>query len=128
MRNKKISLLIFGLCSLSPICLAESNQQSTQQPKTSISLTKKNKSNSSRPKAPDRQVVTCEYDGENLHLSFVYPEGSATLSVTDDSLLTATYLIDTDPLDLKVSVGSLSGTISVKIETEYGNTFVGDLP
>ena len=81
-----------------------------------------------RPKAPDRQVVTCEYDGENLHLSFVYPEGSATLSVTDDSLLTATYLIDTDPLDLKVSVGSLSGTISVKIETEYGNTFVGDLP
>ena len=78
-----------------------------------------------RPKAPDRQIITCAYDGETLHLSFIIPEGTATLSVTDETLLTSTYQIDTTPLDVAVQVGELFGTISIEMETEAFNSYNG---
>ena len=78
-----------------------------------------------RPKSPDRQVITCAYDGEILHLSFVIPEGTATFSVTDETLLTSTYEIDTTPLEVSVSVGELFGTVSLEMETALGNGYNG---
>lgn len=46
--------------------------------------------------------MTCAYDGEELHISLVIPEGTATLSVTDKTLLTATYEFDTTSRNLQI--------------------------
>lgn len=78
-----------------------------------------------RPKAPDRQVVTCAYDGEVMTLSFVIPEGNATLTVTDEYGQYITYSVDTSTLNVSVSVGDLKGFITVQLDTERGNHFHG---
>ena len=129
MRHLKISTTIIGLCILSAFCKAEQNQPSAPKPqKVPIILVKINKGVSSRrPKAPDRQVVTCAYDGEEMCLSFVIPEGMATLTVTDESLLSSTYEFDTSPQDVSVIVGYLEGKVSIEIETEFGNVYKGEI-
>ena len=126
MNIKRFSTSIITLCFISTLCIAEPNQQSAQKQKAPIILVNPNKGVSSgRPKAPDRQTITCAYDGEQLHLTLVYSEGTATLSVTDETLLTSTYEIDTAPLVVTVPVGELNGTISIELETQRGNSYSG---
>lgn len=129
MRHLKISTTFIGLSFLSALCMAEQNQPAAPKPqKVPIILVKINKGVSSkRPKAPDRQVVTCAYDGEDMHLSFVIPEGMATLSVTDESLLSSTYAFDTSLQEITVIVGALEGAISIEIGTEWGNVYKGEI-
>lgn len=128
MKPRKLSIAIAAILCTGSLCMADSNQKSQQPPKVSITLVKLNRGTSAnRPKAPDRQVVTCSYDGETLHLSFIIPEGTATLSVTDETLLTSIYKIDTAPLEISVSVGELYGTISIEMVTEMGNRFCGQI-
>lgn len=128
MRHLKISTTIIGLCFLSSLCMAEPTQPAPKTQKVPIILVKINKGVSSRrPKAPDRQVVTCAYDGEEMCLSFVIPEGMATLTVTDESLLSSTYEFDTTPQAVSVIVGYLEGKVSIEIETELGNVYKGDI-
>lgn len=124
MIKRQLLTTLFGLLCLSSAIQAEPVQQS-QQSTTLIKNRKDNKQQ--RPKAPDRQIVTCAYDREDLNLTFVIPEGKATLSVTDETLLTATYDIDTTPLEVSVAVGSLIGTICIELETENGNTYYGTM-
>ena len=128
MKFKNILVLV-NILSLSSLCMAEyANPTQTEARKTPIVLTKKGKDTIvGKPKAPDRQIVTCAYDGEELHLSFLYSEGTATLSVTDETLLTSIYQIDTTPLDISVSVGELFGTVSIEMETENGNSYYGEI-
>ncbi len=128
MRQKRLLTTIIGLCLISALTVAEPNSQSTPTQKTPITLVKRNKGVSAgRPKAPDRQNITCAYYGEELHLSFYIPEGMATLSVIDETLLSATYEIDTTPLEVIVPVGELVGTIIIEIDTEKGNNFYGEI-
>ena len=128
MRDKKFQLAIIGVCFLSSVCLAEPNQQSQKSQKAPITLVKRNRGASTiRPKSPDRQVVSCDYDGEYLHISLVIPEGMATLSVTDETLLTATYHFDTTPLEVTVPIGQLQGSVYVEMETESGNFYHGEM-
>lgn len=127
MRQNKIFIISAVLTLFSTHCLAESttadNKDSRKEP---INLVKTGKGAiAGRPKAPDRQVVTCAYDGEELHLSFVYSEGAATISVTDETFLTSTYVIDTTPLVVSVPVGELVGTVSIEMETENENSYTG---
>lgn len=103
---------------------AENSAQETNQ--STITLTKSVRTNPiKRPKAPDHQVITCAYDGEELHFSLMIPEGMATLSVTDETILTATYEFDTTPLELSIPVGLLLGLVSIELETENGNIYTG---
>lgn len=105
---------------------AENSAQETNQ--STITLTKSVRTNPiKRPKAPDRQIVTCTYDGEELNLNFVIPEGMATLSCTDETLLTATFEFDSTPLQVSIPVGKLWGTVSIELETANGNTYTGSL-
>ena len=127
MRHQKLSTTIIGLCILNSLCMAGQTQQSPKTPKVPITLVKVNKGVSARrPKAPDRQIVTCAYDGEELHLSLVIPEGMATLSVTDETLLTSIYEFDTTSLEVSVPAGDLIGTISIEMETD-NNTYCGQI-
>lgn len=128
MNIKRFSTSIITLCFISTLCMAEPNQQSPQKQKAPIILVNPNKEvSTSRPKAPDRQAITCAYDGEQLLLTFVYSEGMATLSVTDETLLSSTYEIDTAPLVVTVPVGQLNGTILIELETESGRQYIGEL-
>ncbi|MDE6554164.1 MAG: hypothetical protein K2K98_14570 [Muribaculaceae bacterium] len=80
-----------------------------------------------RPQAPDRQVVACYYDGEVMTLCFVISEGNAILTLTDEDCQSTTYTIDTSTLEVRIAVGDLNGIISIQLETERGNIFVGVL-
>ena len=77
------------------------------------------------PKAPDRQSITCAYDGMSLELDFAISEGVSTLTVTDETPQCSTFIIDTSTLSVSVPVGFLSGSISIELDTELGNHFTG---
>ncbi len=109
-------------------CMAEQNQQSGQSRQSTILLVKKNRGASTiRPKAPDRQVVTCAYNGEDVELSLTLPEGNATLYITDQTHSTKTYEIETAPLEVNVATGELMGRISIEMSTEKGNIYIGEI-
>ncbi|MBD5287016.1 MAG: hypothetical protein HDS27_05755 [Bacteroides sp.] len=126
MNSKQLSTSLITLCLFGMTCMADPPGQSQQTPKSPITLGKPNKGVSAgRPKAPDRQTITCAYDGEQLHLSFVYSEGIAILSVTDETMTTNLYFIDTSPLEVTVQVGKLSGKVYIEMETELSNIYQG---
>lgn len=128
MKQRKLSMALATLLCLSSLCMAESNQQTKQKQSVPITLVKINRGGAStRPKAPDRQVITCEYDGEQMFLTFVCSEGFATISVTDQTLLSSIYEIDTAPLEVSVTVGDLCGNINIEMETEKGNSYSGTI-
>ena len=77
------------------------------------------------PKSPDRQSITCAYDGMGLELDFAISEGMSTLTVTDETPQCSTYTIDTSSLSVSIPIGSLSGSISIELDTELGNHFSG---
>lgn len=80
-----------------------------------------------RPKAPSRQVVTCEYDGSYLTFGFVMPEGVCEATVTENvSGASQTYTFDSTPLTANVYVGELYES-TVTMTTASGNTYTGSL-
>lgn len=119
--------VVCSICLATP-CSAENNQQASQNPKSTTTLVKTNRGASiRRPKSPDRQQVTCTYDGEVMNINFTISEGMAMLSVTDDSLQFLTFEIDTTPLDVYITIGAHTGTINIELETENGNIFSGTI-
>lgn len=125
---KKILLLI-GLSlsiGLSNTIFAEPSSTGTQ-PKELILVKKGKEVKAGRPKAPDRQVITCTYDGYGMDLKFTFSEGMAVLTVTDDNLQGLVYDIDTSLLDVYVPVGNLAGSINIELETENGNVYEGEI-
>lgn len=77
------------------------------------------------PKAPDRQSITCTYDGSTMEFNFTVAEGTATLTLTDETPQCVTYTFDTSNLEVSVPVGTLYGTITIELDTERGNHFKG---
>ncbi len=129
MRKTNNKFIMLGLALLSSACLSLSAVSAEKEaPKRMITLQKTGtRVKPFRPKAPDRQIVTCSYDGEELYISFVIPEGMATLSVTDENALNASYQFDTSPLETTITVGPLQGTIYIEMETERGNVYQGEI-
>ena len=120
----KLTLPLSALICLCAPCMAESNPPTQHH----VVLVKTSRGSSEkRPKAPDRQQVTCAYDGEVMSFNFAIPEGMATLSITDDSLQVLTYEVDTTPLEVYVTTGALSGIVYIELESEKGNTFSGTI-
>ena len=78
-----------------------------------------------RPKAPNRQSITCTYDGTFMEFDFMVSEGISTLTVTDETPQCITYTIDTSTLYVSVPVGPLSGSITIELDTERGTHFMG---
>lgn len=129
MKARQSLIVLIALVCSGPFFTTRADQKESEkkEPSTFTLLKAVRSNHQGRPKAPDRQVVTCAYDGEDLRISFVIPEGTATLSVTDETLLTAFYQFDTTPLEVTVPVGALQGTVYVEMETESGNFYQGEL-
>ena len=119
-----VVLLLVGSATLPFSVIKAGNEADT----TLITLQKKSRGlGTQRPKAPDRQQVTCAYDGEVIYLNFAIPEGMATLSVTDGTGLTAIYNFDSSTLEVCISVGQLYGTVSIEVITGNDNTYNGTM-
>lgn len=115
---------MFGFSNI----VAENQSSSGVNRSEKIVLEKRIKHGSiQRPRTPDKQVVTCLYDGMGLELTLVFSEGMATLTVADECLNEYTFSVDTSILDIYVPVDDLTGTIYIKLETEKGNIFEGSI-
>ena len=77
-----------------------------------------------RPKAPSRQQIECNYDGSILYLKFTYSEGEAELTITDHtSGDIMSYSFSTDA-PASILIGDIaSGHIA--ITTSLDNTYEG---
>lgn len=109
-----------------PSFLVAEKSSSGSKPRPPITLHKGHKGGYTNfPKAPDRQSITCTYDGMTLALDFAISEGVSTLTVTDETPQCSTFIIDTSLLSVSIPVGSLTGSISIELDTEGGNLFTG---
>ena len=126
---KKLKSLLFLLAltgSAIPSVADQSSPQGGSRPP--IILTRSNGQGYLKtPKAPDRQVITCSYDGEMLTLNFIYSEGWAALSVIDDCGYDAKYFVDSSDLYIQLYIGPLIGTIYIQLETEADKDYQGVL-
>lgn len=125
MRQLKSIFIILTMLAV-PTLAAADQKSGGSKPRPPITLEKKlGHGHMNRPKAPDRQSITCVYDGMSMELEFIISEGISTLTVTDETPQCLTYTIDTSILNVSVPVGSLSGSISIELDTERGNHFTG---
>ena len=125
MRQLKSIFIILLAFALPSLAVAEQKSEE-RKPRPPITLGKSCAGSSiKRPKAPDRQSITCTYDGATMDFSFTVSEGISNLTVTDETPQCLTYTIDTSTLEVSVPVGSLSGSITIELDTERGNLFTG---
>lgn len=129
MNQRKLLTMSVGLICFSSLCMANPSAPSTKQKgEEEITLVRTgNGAKAGRPKAPDRQVITCTYDGYGMDLNFTFSEGMGVLTVTDENLQGLVYNIDTSLLDVYVPVGNLAGAINIELETENGNVYEGEI-
>lgn len=124
---KKILLLILTIfaCCLQ-ICLADNGGEN--QTNNTLKLTKiKGGQTSNRPHMPDRQVITCVYDGENICLDFAYSEGVCDTYVMDARTGEMQHFsFDSSELSVFIYVGEI-GESYITLVTEYGNTYEGTI-
>lgn len=77
-----------------------------------------------RPKAPSKQSIDCFYDGEKIHISFLFPEGTSFITVTEVNLPIHSEYFDSSE-DAEIYVGTLLSDKIYRIEitTSYGNVY-----
>ena len=125
MRLQKSIFIILMMLAVPVLAFAE-QKSGCSQSRPPITLQKANKGGHAKgPKAPDRQLIVCTYDGMYMELNFAIPEGEATLIVSDETQQYLTYTIDTSTLHVSVPVGPMSGSINIDLETELDNHFSG---
>lgn len=78
-----------------------------------------------RPKMPSIQVITCVYTGSSIYLTFILPEGKCTLSAQDSDGHSEMIEFDSDELSVTIPFVEMHGDISITLQTEQGNTYVG---
>ena len=125
MRDSKSFFILFLMIAASLLAYAE---QSSGNSKSRLPITLRKGNGHGHvdcPKAPDRQLITCSYNGMTLEMDFTISEGISTLTVTDETPQCVSYTIDTSTLYVSVPVGTLYGTINIELDTERGNHFTG---
>lgn len=129
MKRLLISLLILAInVAIIPEFMAADNIPTVPETVDDDYITLENTKNpSGRPKIPGRQIITCHYDGENLNLDFIYPEGECEVYLTDISTnLSRYYLIDSAELSTSIFVGTIKST-AITLTTSHGNTYTGTI-
>lgn len=122
----KIKLLVI-LSLLFAIYISVEAKIQNAAPQGTVDLKKNSTHKSHRPKAPGLQRITCVYDGENLVVDFVIPEGQCELTVRDlDNGRVVTESFDSSDLYAEVFVGSLSDC-EIELSTSLGHTYSGVL-
>lgn len=80
-----------------------------------------------RPKAPSRQRIGCEYDGQVLALDFVYPEGECNVTLTEYySGAQQSYVVDSSDCYAEIPVGQIYES-TVTLTTPSGTTYTCEL-
>lgn len=117
-------LTIFASCL--QICLADNGGGNPSD--NNIKLTNKRGGQvSSRPHVPERQYITCAYDGENICLNFAYSEGMCDVYVADACTgEMQSFSIDSSELSVAICVGEI-GESYITLITENGNTYEGSV-
>lgn len=114
-------LLVFGTTEMrgqTPEVIPPTDDNSTELKKGAP------KEDPTRPQAPDRQMIFCQYDGEELTFSFAYSEGECEVQLTDRTGLSQFYTIDSSELFASVYVGKI-GYTEITLTTERGVTYTG---
>lgn len=99
-----------------------SNNIFAEQPRhQNIELTnlEKNYGNKNRPRCPARHnEIECFYQDDYLHITFEYPEGNATLSITD--FIDTTYLIQqfSTSIPSTIYIGEIDQSLKITLTTE----------
>ena len=125
MRQLKSIFIILLAFVLPSLAVAEQKSEE-KKPRPPITLQKGNAGGIIQyPKAPERQSILCTYDGTKMEFNFTVSEGLSTVTVTDETPQCVTYTIDTSALQVSVPVGTLSGSITIELDTERGNHFTG---
>lgn len=116
MKQSKKLLLLMMLVSLS-VLGSSSTQQATPRPPIILERGTSH-GHINRPKMPERQTISCCYDGEGLLLSFLCSEGLSAISITDENRQIEIKDLDTSKLEIYIPVGFLSGIIYVQLRTQ----------
>lgn len=124
-----IPFLFFWMLAI--VAVAETKPQTGRQPissKERIRLIREKISHATqRPKAPSRQLVSCEYDVENLLFEFELPEGICELVLTDVlTAQTTAYVFDSSTCNAAVYVGEIYES-TLTLTTSLGNVYSGTL-
>lgn len=91
-----------------------------------ITIRKKAKSLSNRPKAPSMQQIFCYYEDGELTFDFAIPEGDCALTVTDLTTNFARNYSFSSEAEATVYVGTLTEAY-IEISTESGHEYEGYL-
>lgn len=123
--SRKITImksLIFTLF-LTIISLTVFGNSNNGQNKEPIKMIPVKSQTVNRPQYPSRQEISCEYGEGCLFISFHYPEGVCSLSVTEIGEETQVYDFDSST-EAVIMVGELT-SVDITITTEYGHTYRG---
>lgn len=83
------------------------------------------KSTGKRKKMPDKQIISCCYDGESLVVDFSMPDGLCTVTIFDpETNASKSYLIDSSLLTVNLDV-SQSQSLYIEIMTGRGVIYEG---
>lgn len=131
MKDQKLSFLAIAagiiFTSAATVQVAPQRPQKKVPSGERVSMRIKERTANYRPKAPSRQMVTCEYDGSYLTFDFVLPEGECEATVTENfSGISQTYTFDSSNLSADVYVGELYES-TVTITTDAGSSYSGAL-
>lgn len=123
---RKIALLLRVLMILSFIFYGSTLRGADTARTTVVVLGPKGKPMEKRPRIPSRQIVTCAYDGENIEVEFLFPEGNADITITDvNAGIVGIYTINTQE-ESAMSIGRVETSI-IEISTDAGNIYNGIL-
>ena len=122
--------ILFIAAFLLPIvCFAETSNTKQPEKRDKVDLYKYDKdiNDKSRHRMPARHNdVECFYEDGYLHLTFEYPEGNATISITDimdTPCLTQQFSTSTP---FTIYIGEPTEPLNIKVTTE-ANIYIGML-
>lgn len=126
MKNLKTILIIMLMACTGSIVYGEPSNQKTS--KVVIALQKSRGANSqNKPKSPDRQVISCAYDGEVMELHFAFSEGVVDIAISDAEMQEAVYSLDSSSLEIYIPIPDLVGPINITLNTERGVSYEGSI-
>ncbi len=126
--TKKITTVI-GLGTarlLSDPAFAQTNSQTGTTTPVVIPINRKDlPDKTDRPKSPSRQYINCVYTDGCITVSFLFPEGEATMSVTDLTTGSSSqYMLETSEA-IEIYTGILPAAY-IYIGTEQGHSYEGE--
>lgn len=128
--RKVTATLIISMFTLATLDVNGASSQNSNEGNSGneVTLQKENSSQDKRrPKAPSKQIVTCRYYGDVMNLNLVLPEGMCVFTSSDSDGHIESIEFDSRALDIQLPMSDMHGAISVSMQTELGNTYIGIL-